>query len=281
MQTGPSLDDLLLFLAVADAGGLQGAIAATGVSAPTLSRRMTALERDTGQHLFRRGRHGYALTADGRRLVEEASQLRPLKARLSNWGQGPCATPRVRITAGTWTARYLARHIGEVWTPGDPWLPEFLAANANLDIARREADIGIRARRPEQAWLAGKRTTARLDYAIFGLPDAPEGFVTLSETLATTPAERWIRTHHSDRILTEVNTMRLGLDLVRAGMGRIVMPLFAGTDGTGLTQLSGPIDEIAHEEWLVSHQDARHDPPIRRALIALERLLKRPRSTST
>ncbi len=281
MKISPSLDDFILFLAVADAGGLQGAVAATGTSAPTLSRRMAELERATGQHLFRRGRHGYALTAEGRRLAEEAGALRPLRARLADWGQGPCATPRVRITAGTWTARYLARHIGEVWTAGDPWLPEFLAANANLDIARREADIGIRARRPEQAWLAGRRTNARLDYAVFGLPGAPEGFVTLSDDLATTPAERWIRTRCADRILTEVNTMRLGLDLVRAGMGRMVMPVFAGNDGTGLTQLSDPIEEIAHEEWLVAHQDARHDPPIRRALIALERLLTRPRSTST
>ena len=35
--------------------------------------------------------------------------------------------------------------------------PEFLACNANVDIARREADIGVRNRRPEQGWLAGQR----------------------------------------------------------------------------------------------------------------------------
>lgn len=78
--------------------------------------------------------------------------------------------------------------------------------------------------------------------------------------------------------MTEANAMRLGLDLVRAGMGRMVMAVFAGLDATGLTQLSPPIDEIAHEEWRVSHAEARHDPPIRRALMAMERLLTRPRA---
>lgn len=277
MKRKIGLDDLSLFLAVVEAGGLQGAAAATGSSAPTLSRRMSRLERATGRHLFQRGRHGFALTADGRALLAEAAPLRPLHARLAAWGETAVSAPRVRITAGTWTARYLARHMAEVWTPGDPWVPEFLAANARLDIARREADIGIRAQRPDQPWLAARRTSTRLDYAVFGRPEAPPGFIALSEALAVAPADRWVRGHRAGEILTEVNSMLLGLDLALAGLGRIVMPVYAGMEETGLVRLSGPIAEIAHEEWLVCHAEARADAPIRRALKAVERLLARPR----
>jgi DNA-binding transcriptional LysR family regulator len=273
MKDPLSLDDLALFLAVADSGGLQGAVAATGVSAPTLSRKMAELERVTGQRLFERGRTGYALTARGRDLVSEAQDLRQVARRINAWASGPAATPRVRITAGSWTARMIARHIGKVWKPGDPWVPEFLAANANLDLARREADIGIRARPPEQNWLAGQKAQD-VTYAVYGLPDSPDAFIALSESQASTPAERWLRTNHPDRIVTSVNTERLALDLALAGMGRLVMPTFAGDDASGLVRLSPLITEAAHESWLVSHHEARHDPPMRRALSALLRLLK-------
>jgi DNA-binding transcriptional LysR family regulator len=272
MKSGPSLDDLILFLAVAEAGGLQGAAAATGASAPTLSRRMAELERVTGQRLFERGRNGYVLTLQGRALLAEAEALRPMAARLRRFGKDASATPRVRITAGSWTARFVARHITRVWKPGDPWVPEFLAANASLDIARREADIGLRAMRPTQSWLAGRKVQD-VTYAVYGLADAPDGFVALAEGMASTPAERWLRETHPDRIITTVNTERLALDLVRAGMGRIVLPTFAGDDGTGLVRLSDPIAEAAHEAWIVSHHEARHDPPIRRAIAALTRLM--------
>ena len=273
MKDQISLDDLRLFLAVTDAGGLQGAVATTGVSAPTLSRRMVELERATGQRLFARGRTGYALTARGRELLAEAEPLRQIPARVAAWASGPAATPRVRITAGVWTARLIARHIGKVWTPGDPWVPEFLAANANLDLARREVDIGIRARRPEQPWLAAQKAQD-ITYAVYGLPDAPEGYIALAEEQASTPAERWLRAHHGERIVTTVNTERLALDLALQGVGRMVMPCFAGDDASGLVRLSPLIDEAAHESWLVCHQDARHDPPVRRALTALMRLMK-------
>ena len=106
---------------------------------------------------------------------------------------------------------------------------------------------------------------------------APPGFIALSEALAVAPADRWVRGHRAGEILTEVNSMLLGLDLALAGLGRIVMPVYAGMEETGLVRLSGPIAEIAHEEWLVCHAEARADAPIRRALKAVERLLARPR----
>ena len=59
-------EDLNLFLAVARAGGLSAAAAATGKSAPTLGRRMLALEAALGSDLFRRLPRGYELTEGGR-----------------------------------------------------------------------------------------------------------------------------------------------------------------------------------------------------------------------
>ena len=269
-----NLDDLALFLAIADAGGLAGAARTTGQSPPTLGRRMTALERALNRRLFERGARGYTLTAAGRDLLAEAEPLRALSQRLSRWASTDPA-PRVRITTGHWTSRFLARHIGRVWASGDPWVPEFLASNANVDLARREADIGVRNRRPDQNWLAA-RITLPIHYAVYGTGPQVQGFLALPDGYPTTPSDRWVRQHHGDEIVTGASDTRLMLDLALSGLGRIVMPTFAGDTVDGLTRLSPPIAEIAHDEWLVMHQDARHDPPVRAAIDALHALLSDP-----
>jgi DNA-binding transcriptional LysR family regulator len=269
----PSLDDLALFLAVAEGGGLTGAARATGATLPTLSRRMAALERALGRRLFDRGPKGYALTSDGRRLLAELEGLRDIRARLRRWAGPEASAPQVRITAGVWTSRYLARGIGDLWTDGAGWTPVFVASNAQVDIARREADIGIRSRRPDRPWLAGRRTGV-IRYAFYARDPSVAGYVALPpEAAATTPSQRWLRDRHTAEIVTEASEMRLVLDLGIGGAGRVLLPCFAGDAEPGLQRVSPDIDDLTHEEWLVSHHEARHDPPVRKALDALNRLL--------
>ncbi|MBY6005659.1 LysR family transcriptional regulator [Salipiger bermudensis] len=274
MKDAPSLDDVMLFLAIAEAGTLAGAAAITGASQPTLSRRMAEFERRMGLRLFQRGAQRYGLTAEGRQLVDEMRGLRGQAARLARW-QARDGAVRVRITAGLWTSRYLGRGLARVWAPGAPWMPEFAASNADLDIARRAADIGIRNRRPEQPWLAGRRTV-RLDYAVYARDAQVQGYVTLPPGAATTPSERWLRETRPDEITTHASDARLALDLALGGVARVVMPCFAGDVEPGLVRVSDPIAALSHDEWLVSHHDARHDPPVRAALDALYALLCAP-----
>ena len=268
-----SLDDLKLFLAVALAGGLAGAVGVTGQSAPTLSRKMTGLERQTGRRLFLRGNQGFALTAEGRALRDEAAALNGISRRLQSWKESAPAT-RVRITAGTWTSGWLAQNIQRFWQVDAGWVPEFLSSNAVLDISRREADIGFRNRRPEQGWLAGRRMRD-IHYADYGVGGDVIGYVTLPAEASGTPSTRWVHAHRADRIVTTATDLRLAVELARNGVARLVLPVFAGDSISGLSRMSDPIDELTHEEWLVSHHEARHDPPVRRAIDALTRFIGR------
>jgi len=266
MNETPSLDDLALFAAVARAGSLSAAARDVSMPLPTLSRRMARLEQQTGRALFLRGKAGYALTAQGRALAAELSPLTDLSHRLARWqdrGRGP---QPVRITAGLWTSRHLARTLAP--GPGAGWVPAFLPSDAPLDLARREADIGLRNRPPDHPWLARQRLR-RVDFAIYGVHGAPPGFITLPETVPLTPSQRWVHLHHGGDIATTATDPRLCLDLALAGAGRMVLPVFVGGQEPGLTPLSDPIPDLAHDAWLVSHHDARHDPPIRAALTAI------------
>lgn len=264
----------MLFVAVADAAGLAGASRATGVSVPTLSRRMSDLERTLGVRLFARGPRGYALTSQGRELLHQAEDLRPVAAKLAAFSHNTGRT-KVRITAGQWTAQFLARNISRFWTHQTPWVPEFIASNAVVDIARREADIGVRNNRPEQSWLAG-RMTRQVDYAVFGLSADTRGYIAQPEADTGSRSNRWLWSIHSDEIVTTASSPRLAADLALAGVGRVVLPVFAAASFPSLQRLSGTIADLRHDEWLVCHHDSRHDPPIRAALDAIGSLLTDP-----
>ncbi|MBE1292656.1 MAG: LysR family transcriptional regulator [Rhodobacteraceae bacterium] len=271
MEQLPPLDDLTLFVDVAREGGLAGAARRTGGTVPTISRKMTALERQLGRKLFERGPRGYALTAEGRAVLEQLQDLKDIQARLTRSLGQPDAV-RVRVTAGAWTASYLAKRLGEVWRKDDPWRLEFVESTRMLDIARRDADIGIRSRRPDQPWLAGRRTS-KVEFAIYAASDDVRGFVALSADGPLTPSVRWVRGNHGGEIITTACEEGTLVDLAVSGVGRVVMPTFVASRVPGLKQVAPVIPELSHDEWLVCHHEARHDPPIRAALEAVATLL--------
>ena len=211
-------DDLKLFVLVARLGGLSAAARAAGLSPPTLGRRLQALEASLGRHLFERRASGYVLTADGRELLAHAEPVEAAMLGVERWRDQGAAGRTVRVSAGTWTSRFLAQHIGEIVEPGDAFRLQLLSAEARLDIGRRAADIGLRNRRPEEAWLAGQRV-GQVAYAVYrpAADPAPARFVAATDLI--TPTSQWLRAHHGDAIAVEVSSPRLVLDL-RAGRRR-------------------------------------------------------------
>lgn len=276
MQTDLSWDDLILFTHVARTGTLTAAAASAKSSPATLSRRMKALEARIGRRLFLHGAQGYALTADGRALLDRATRMEAAATAIQHWRDTQAGPICVRISAGTWTSRLLAHQVADYWTADASWVPEFLQANTDMDLERREIDIGIRNRRPDHPWLAGQRT-GHVDFAVYAATPDITGWIGPAQEATRLPSARWIRDNHGDRIVTKANDPNLGLAMARAGIGRVVLPLFVGEADTDLIRLSDPIPDLRSEEWLVSHQDARHDPPIRAALDAIATFLRNSR----
>lgn len=273
MKTGPEWNDLGYFAAIARTGGLARASAEVGVSAATLSRRMKAFEASLGRRLFQHGADGYALTSDGHALAERTRDMEGAAQQVAAWFEASDAPVSVRISAGTWTAFDLAENLPEYWNPQAPWVPEFMYCDLDLDIARREVDIGIRNRRPEQPWVA-RQQIGFVEYAAYGTA-AAEGWIGPSWDTPQTPSVRWVQDNHASNITTKANTPHLAAALARAGMGQVVLPTFVGQRMAGLERLSDPIAELRSEQWLVSHHDARGEPPIRAALDAVAGYLER------
>lgn len=262
-----SWDDLKLFLDVARLGGLSAAGRATGLSPATLGRRVTALENQLGEPLFIRSQTGYRLTSAGQDLLDQAAEVEAGFKSIERWHEDRHGERVVRVSAGYWTSKFLAQHIGTLWQPTDKFRIEFVTANEKVDIGHRHADLGLRNARPTEQWLAG-RLVGHVAYALYSGRNLISGvaagmFVGFSGS-ATTPSARWLDAHHGDRIGLRGNDPTSIRELVAAGAGLSVFPCFAADNDPDLVRVGSLISELYSEHWLVSHHDERHNTHVKR-----------------
>jgi len=271
-------DELRLFLAVARSEGLAGAARRTGVSAPTLGRRVTQLERRLDRKLFDRKQTGYALTADGHALYRQVVEMESASAAVEQW-RDRNARRIVRISAGSWTSRFLARHIAELWRPDEPIGVDLDTAHARVDIGHRQADIGIRNRAPDEARLAGRRLqdVAHCVYRgrASGGDDLP--WIRVTGDAAVTPSARWVSAFDAGSVLA-CSDARIVVDLLRAGAGKAVLPCFVGDAEPELLRIGGPVPELRGEQWLALNDQARREPAVRTVIDRLVALLREHRA---
>lgn len=263
-----SWDDLRLFLDVARLGGLTAATATTRLSAATLGRRVTVLEREIGEPLFVRSQAGYRLTRAGEDLLRHAEEVEAAMLSLKRWREGAVGDRIVRVSAGAWTSDFISRHIDTIWHVDDGIRIELVTAYEKVDIGRRAADLGIRSARPTEASLAG-RQIGRVAHALYCAPRMINGvaagvFVGVTGEAGNIASARWLMAHHGDRIAVRGNDVHSVRELVAAGAGLSVFPCFVGDSDPRLVRMAAPIAELQTEQWLVSHHEERHRPEIRR-----------------
>lgn len=261
--------DLYLFISVAREGGLSAASRATGRSAATLGRRMLSLERALGRELFIRHDRGYEMTVEARKLLDD---LQEVEARIVRLTELPAehTCPLVKISAGAWTTLALVDNLDEIiGTPADIRL-RFISAEQSLDITRREVVIGIRNARPTEEGLAGRRLSA-IEFAPYASSAAPERWI---RVMADTPSARWLAKTVGNDAICEVNSPRNSLDLALSGKGIALLPTFIGDLQEGLSRAGGTIPELSHYQWIVTHQDDRHIPEVRRTIDRICRVLE-------
>lgn len=264
----PNWDDLRLFLAVAQEGGLVGAAAVSGSSSPTLSRRMRHLEDTLDVPLFDRNPTGYDLTNHGRELLSRVQEMSGQSKSIQTWLTQLDNRPVVRVTAGFWTSVFLARHLRDI-SPGSTGPRIELLTGANfLNLSRREADIAVRNKVPDQQGLTRKRI-GRVSFAIYGSNEYCAShsdafvddrytscdWVTPSISGGTGTSSFWLRQQIGGSAALTCDSPQAVLEAVVAGVGLCILPVFIGTTDPRLQQCSPAIECIQHTQWLVKHQE--------------------------
>ncbi|KAE9629558.1 LysR family transcriptional regulator [Parasedimentitalea maritima] len=282
-----SWDDLRLFLAVASEGGLANAVSRSGVSAPTLSRRISHLENTFSMILFDRHPGGVTLTPQGRELLEKVQQMDLHNQAIQSWRTRQDPRPLVRVTVGYWTSIYLTRNLDRLFTSAQSPRIELLSGSQFLNLSRREADIAIRNKQPDQKGLK-RRRIGPVTFAIFGSPtycaSHPQSYseeryaacdwVIPSQSGATGGSSSWLRRKIGETARLVCDTPQAVLEAAAAGGGLCILPCFIGVNESRLVQVSDPLASLPHEQWLVTHENSSALPHVRHTANAIATLMK-------
>lgn len=259
-------EDIRLFLIVARRGGLTGASQETGMSPPTIGRRMLALERSMGRSLFVRGPTGYSLAVDGQILFERARSMETAAQAIVEWQQDIPTLPIVSIGADTWTLRLIAENLSALWSPSDSFRICLKVFDAGIDFTYRDAQIGVVADKPTKG-NAAIRPAGLRKYAPYrslsASSDAVSNWVSLGTDTAPAPWMRWTFLQAHLPIIAWTNSQTGLLDLVRAGAGTGVLPCMVGDRDMTVKRAGPEIIELEHPIWLVMHDDDRQRPEVR------------------
>jgi DNA-binding transcriptional LysR family regulator len=278
MNMSADWDDLRLFLHVAEEGGLSGASARTGLSAPTIGRRILSLERRLGRSLFHRSQQGYKLAHDGQVLAEHVRSMQRVADSIADWHKHAFALPIVAIAAEGWISGFIADHSTELRKTTDEFRYCCRMAEASLDLTYRSADVAILGRRPEQGNLAAK-PSVKVSYAVYGArtldSEGRQRWISIGTEMARTPADRWVFENQEPGIYTWCGSADILLRLVRGGNGLTVLPAFVGDGDPLLERHGGIIRELEHPLFIVANDDDRRRPEVRLVIDRLAELFKR------
>lgn len=268
------------FLATAEAGSLSAAARKLGLTQPTLSRQVAALEAELDATLFERVGKKLMLTETGETLLEHVRAMgeAALAMTLAASGRAQAIEGRVSISATDAYAAYILPGIVERIRREVPQVTlVIVSCNSLSDLRRREADIAIRHVRPEGDDLVGKlvhQSAARFYasqswVARHGRPAsvrdiAPDDLIGFEETERFAEHLRGIgvrATGDGFRLVSENSVVVWELVKRGLGIGAMLREIAGRTEG--IVELFPDAEPIEVPVWLVTHRELRTSRRIR------------------
>lgn len=260
------------FCATAESGSLSAAARKLGLTQPTMSRQVAALEAALGVSLFERIGKRLTLTGAGLGLLEHASAMAAAAdaMALAAAGRSHDVSGRVTISATDAVSAYLLPgFIARIREKAPQITLAIVASDTISDIRRREADIAIRHVRPTEpeliARLVGEMTAhfyaAEYWLAKYGMPGSVAELCE-ADLLGFEPVEQFAEHLRAagipisgDRFRVVSGNSVVLWEMVRQGVGVCMMLQEIAELMPGVIRLLPTLPGIAVPVWLVSHRE--------------------------
>lgn len=270
------------FLVTAEEGTLSAAAKALGLTQPTLSRQVCALERELSLTLFERVGQRLVLTNSGLELLEHAREMgnAALEFSLAATGQSQQIEGSVILSASELTAAYILPKIISKLRQEEPGIDiEVVVTNEPSDLKRREADIAIRSFQPTQHDLIAKKLGEEVIW-LYGtqeylekLPQITDyseltdvqiiGFDRSNSVTEVLNKQGWKLSKQNFSLITSCQLLQLAL--CKESQGMIFFPEKMGDQEPSLVRAfehMGPVMTLPI--WLVCHQELRTSLRVRK-----------------
>lgn len=268
------------FHATAATGSLSAAARRLGLTQPTLSRQVLALEADLGVALFERRGRKLVLTQIGMDLLEHTRIMGDAADNVALAASGRIQEigGRVSISVTDTYAAYILPGIIERIRSEAPQITVVIVASNELsDLHRREADIAVRHVRPDRPGLVGQhiRDTEAHFYASEdwvarnGLPNGPADLARAG-LMGFDDGKRFSDFLREIGIPVDVADFRILSDssvaiweMVKRGIGVATMLREIADRTPGVVNLLPDMTPISVPIWLITHQELQSSPRIR------------------
>jgi DNA-binding transcriptional LysR family regulator len=273
-------NQLRAFLETAETGSLSAAARKLGLTQPTLSRQVAAIEHSMGVTLFERVGKTMALTSTGLDLLEHARAMGTAVEALSlaATGRSQAVGGVVSVSAtDIMAARVLPALVRRLRETAPGIAIEVITTDTFSDLQRREADIAIRHAKPEQPDLIARLVReARAHFYASDVWVKTHGHPRSAEDAAHAS---FIGSDRSGQYLGMLRAQGLPLtdanfscyanhsvtqwSLVREGLGIAPMMDEVAFTTPGVVRVLDDLPPFRFPIWLVSHRELRTSRRIR------------------
>ncbi|MGE7467881.1 LysR family transcriptional regulator [Bosea sp. NPDC003192] len=274
--------DLEIFHAVAASGGLSLAAAALGLSETTVARRLKAFEARLGLPLFKRGANRLIPTETGLALAADAAAAAEAVARFET--RAKAARIRddapVRVTATTSISLFLTQHATRLSAASGGVEIVIISTRERLDLARGQAEIAIRMRRPPQEPGYFGQKVGKLAQAFYVRRDADPAtapVISVSRDVSSRIEQHILAWAAGRPIAARVGDSAARYESIRSSGAVSMAPCFLADADAALVRLEEPPEATADEIFLVSHESTRQRAAVLATLEALRKLFREHR----
>lgn len=284
----PSWDDLRMLLAVHRDRSFLLAAKTLGVATSTVSRRIEALEKSLGRPLVHRGNDGTRLDPDALRLVALGEEFELGLDALRRDGSDDAVTGTVRLSMSEGFVRPVTQVMARLRVKYPALAVELMSESRMVDLARREADIGVRISKTTSSAVVSRfmgraqpALFASRDYVQRRLPSAKlsreaaalQDWVGFDASLERLPQEKWVRAYGAKNFVFRSNASIAIEQAVLSGIG--IGLLMEGHAAPSLVQLDVDDTPPAVEVYLAFHRDSKKTPRVRMVVRELEAEFRR------
>jgi len=263
------------FLVTAEEGSLSAAAKALGLTQPTLSRQVSALEAALGVTLFERVGRKLVLTETGITLLDHVREMGAAANRfaLCASGRSQAVEGRVTITATDMVSSYVLPAILADLARSAPGIDvTIVAANDIRDLQRGEADIALRNAAPTEPNLIARALRPARAFCCAAQPyiDTHGPLNTMEDLKGAT----WVGYGAPEQMVAALQTFGLELrpeqvkytcemgvvvwELAKQGLGVTIMADEAHLDTLGLARVAHDFPDIQIPLYLISHSELRN-----------------------
>lgn len=290
MESKPAWDDLRVLLALHRHKSLLAAGRELGISTSTTARRIDALEAALGRTIVQRTSTGTIIEPSALGLVALAEQLELGLSAARREPGGAKLAGSVRISCGEGFLRHVTQVLADLHRQHPELAFELTSETRLVDLARREADIGIRKVASRSQALI-ERNVGSLGFALYAAPSyvdrrlrvarlakrdfVRQGFVGYEGALMQTPHMRWLTARGAASFPFRTTSDTAYQEATEEGIGIGLLPEAVGSTSTRLVRISTEGAPPRLPVYLTFHRELRRVPRVRVVLDAFATAFQR------